>query len=152
MAGLLIATTLLEGLVAERDRDVAQTSAKYEDRLDDARLRKVDLETALERYYYEHVTEIEAGGVKHVALANGRFGRRANPPALKPLNRKWTWKAITVRVREVLGKKYFHEPKEPDLDRDALKILDADVLKDVGLKVESEDTFYCEPARLPEVT
>jgi hypothetical protein len=151
MAGLLVATTLLEGLNAERDREVAAASAKYEARLDEAKSRKAELEAALQRYYYEHVTEIEHDDVKHVDLTNGRFGRRQNPAALKPLNKSWTWKAIKAAVGAKWPGKYFHEPKPPELDKDALKALDADLLKAVGLKTEADDTFYCEPARLPEV-
>src|ERR1700730_1327349 len=71
MAGLLIATTLLEELVAKRDREVAEVQVKYEGRVDDAKTRKADYETGLEQYYYEHVTEIEKDGVKHVDLSNG---------------------------------------------------------------------------------
>ena len=150
MGDLLSAATDIEVLTAERDLAVASASATFETRLDDARTRKADAETALERYYYAHITEIEAAGVKHCQLANGVIGRRMHPPKLMPLNRKWTWKAICAAVRGAWGLKYFHPAKEPEIDKDLVKAsLTDEQLRGVGLKVDSEETFYAEPARLP---
>ena len=106
---------------------------------------------ALEGYYYAHVQEIEASGRKSLQLVNGVMGRRDNPPALKPLNRKWTWAAIKQAVRAGLGLEYLRQP-EPELDRDKLKTLGNEKLREFGLKVESDETFYIEPERLPEVS
>jgi hypothetical protein len=150
MAELLMAVTDIEALVAERDQTVAAASARFEPIMDDAKARKIEAEAALKNYYYTHLGEIERGGEKHCDLANGMMGRRDNPPALKPLNRAWTWAAIKVRVRELWGPtKYFHDPKEPELDKEKLKAMAAEDLAKAGMKLESEETFYAEPARLP---
>jgi hypothetical protein len=152
MGDLLVAITDIETLTAERDLAVAAASAKFEFSLDNAKARKSEAEAALQGYYYTHLGEVEKGGEKHCDLANGVMGRRDNPAALKPLNTAWTWAAIKVRVRELWGPtKYFHEPKEPELDKDVLKTLPADELKKAGMKTEAGETFYAEPARLPAV-
>ena len=148
MGELLAATIEIEVLVAERDLAVAGASARFEARLDAEWARRGALEASLEAYYYDHVREIEASGRKSLQLANGVMGRRDNPPALKPLNRKWTWKAILQAVTTGLGVAYLRA-KEPELDRDKLKTLPNEKLRDFGLKVEGDETFYVEPARLP---
>ncbi len=149
MGELLAVTIEVEVLVAERDLAVAQASKKFETRLDDAWARKGAVSASLEAYYYGHVLEIEADGKKSLQLANGVMGRRDNPPALKPLNRKWTWAAILQAVTTGLGMSYLRT-REPELDRDKLKTLPNEKLRDFGMKVESDETFYVEPARLPE--
>jgi hypothetical protein len=150
MADLLVAITDIEALTAERDLAVAASSAKFEAILDDAKVRRDAAEGALQRYYYAHLAELEKDGRKHYQLANGVMGRRDNPPALKPLNRNWTWAAIQAAVQDRWkGLKHFHERKAPPLDKESLKAEDAETLAKCGLKVESDETFYAEPARLP---
>jgi hypothetical protein len=109
------------------------------------------LTAALQDYYYAHIAEIEKGGDKHLDTANGRMGRRTHPEALAPLNRSWTWKRITELVQVVYQTRFLLDPK-PQLDRDKLKAeLVVEELKALGLKLEQDETFYAEPARLPGV-
>lgn len=151
MTDLLMAITDLEILTAERDMAVAAAQKKFETRMDDAKVRKSDNEEALQAYYMSHLDEIEKDGRKSIQLANGVMGRRDNPDKLVPLNRNWTLKAIKIRVRSLWNDKYFHEPKEPELDKDKLKAeLGDEDLKKAGLKKESDETFYIEPTRLPK--
>jgi hypothetical protein len=151
MTELLLAQLDIEVLVAEANLAMAAAQVKFETRLDKARQTRADRELQLKTYYYTHLPEVEVGGVKHYQLPNGVIGRRDNPPALKPLNRSWSWDAITVRVRELWGKEYFHEPKAPEIDKDKLKTLSDEELKSAGLKVQTGETFYAEPMRMPEV-
>lgn len=150
MAELLETVASLEILGAERDLAVAKASESFERELDAKWARRADLELGLRTYYYAHLAELETAGAKSYQLVNGVMGRRDNPPALRPLNRNWTWAAIAVRVRELWGRKYFHDV-DPALDKDKLKTLPDEELKGAGLKVESAETFYATPARLPEV-
>lgn len=151
MAALLLAQLDIEVLLAEANLAVAAAQVKFEPLLDSARQTRAERELQLRTYYYAHLSELEKGGAKHHQLANGVMGRRDNPPALKPLNRNWPWAAIAIRVRELWGKKYFHEPKEPEIDKEKLKTLSDEELKGAGLKVETGETFYADPVRLPEV-
>lgn len=155
MADLLVAETDLEILDAEKARAVAEASAKFESPINQARARRDVALAALSGYYYSHLTEIEKGGVKHLALSNGTMGRRDNPPKLKPLNRNWTWTAIQAAVRDKwLGRKGFQAPKAPDMDKEWLKdfaLQEPVAAANLGLKAESDETFYAEPARPAEV-
>jgi hypothetical protein len=150
MGELLVTITELEILTAESDRARAAASAQFEKRLDAAHAQKAGLEMALRDYYYTHLAEVEQGGVKHKQLANGVMGRRDNPAALKPLNRQWTWAAILQAVTTGLGIPYLRI-REPELDKDKLKTLGNEKLRNFGMKLEIDETFYAEPARLPEV-
>ena len=151
LSELLAVTLELERLIAQRDEAVALSQKQFEFDLDTARFRKADIEEALKRYYYEHLDALEVNGARHVQLSTGVIGRRTSPPALKPFNRNWTWAAIKQALRAKFGPKYFHEPKDPEIDKDALKAaqLDPTDLKSIGLKLEQDEVFYAEPARLP---
>lgn len=149
MGELLRAVTDIEALTAERDMAVAAAGQRFEAILDDARGRRDEAEAALKEYYYAHLAEIEREGRKHLQLANGVMGRRDHPPSLAVANRAWTWTAVKAAVRSLLGGEYFHAPKDPELDKDKLKTLDAEKLRACGLRLVTEETWYVEPARLP---
>ncbi len=150
MTDLLLAVTDVEALQAEQALAVAEASARFESHLNDAKKRRDDLTLGLRNYYYAHLSECEKDG-KQCKLANGVMGRRDNPPALKPLSRNWSWEAIAIQVRELWPGKYFHPPKPPALDKDALKAgLSAEELAKAGMKTEAEETFYAEPMRPPK--
>jgi phage host-nuclease inhibitor protein Gam len=151
MTDLLMAETDIEALQAEQALAVAAASVEFERRIDEAKRRRDEVTAALRDFYFAHLDECEREGAKHCKLQTGVMGRRENPPALKPMNRNWTWETIAVRLRELWGAKYFHTPKPPGPDKDALKELGAEELAKAGLKVEREETFYAEPAR-PEKT
>jgi hypothetical protein len=150
MSELLIVTTQIETLVADRDQTVAKTTAIYETGLDVGRSRKAGLEAALKDYYYGHLESLEKDGARSFQLANGVMGRRANPPRLAPLNKGWTWASILVRLRERYGVRFLRE-RAPEVDKDLVKAeLAGEDLKAMGLQLAQDETFYAEPARLPE--
>jgi phage host-nuclease inhibitor protein Gam len=150
MGDLVVAQTQLEGLVAERDQEVARIQTRFEKSIDTAKTQAGALKQALEDYYYAHIPEIEKDGRKSIDLANGRMGRRMHPEALKPLNRSWTWARILDLMKVQFGNRFLRVKEE--LDRDLIKAeLAAEELKQLGLKLEADETFYVEPARLPEV-
>jgi phage host-nuclease inhibitor protein Gam len=151
LAELRGAAAELRATEAERDLAVAKASAAFEKLIDEAKARANEATASLQAYYYGHLAELEREGSKHVQLANGRFGRRDNPPALKRLNGKWSWPDIENAVRAMFGRKYFRVRE--DLDRVALKDaqLAAETLRQLGVKVEADETFYVEPAALPTV-
>jgi phage host-nuclease inhibitor protein Gam len=151
MAGLLVAVTELEKLVATRDQAVAAASARYEVDIDSWRAKKADLELALRNYYMAHVEEMEHGGRKSVQLPNGVMGRRLSPPKLTLLNRAWTWAASLVKLRSKYGERFLRT-RDPEIDKDLVKAeLDEAGLKEVGLAIDQDEVFFAEPARLPEL-
>ena len=151
MGGLLAAVTDLETLTAERDMAVAAASKKFESPMDDAKMRRDDLSAALKTYYMAHVEELEKDGRRSVQLANGVMGRRMSPAKLMLVNRSWTWAAVLVRLREKFGSRFLRL-RDPEIDKDLVKAeLAIEELRALGLKLEQDETFYAEPARMPEV-
>jgi hypothetical protein len=151
MGDLLIAATQLDALTADRDLAVAKASKVYEAPMDLAREQKAGLEAALKGYYYAHLAELEKDGVKHFQLANGVMGRRDNPARLALKNRAWTWGAVLVLLRAEFGDRFLRV-QAPEIDKGLVRTeLPKDDLAEYGLKLEKDETFYAEPARLPEV-
>lgn len=147
MADLLVATATVEKLSAEQALAVAKSQAEYESQLNAARSRAAELEAELAGYYYAHVAELETEDRQHYKLPNGVMGRRFSAGKLAPLNRAWTWDAISSKVREVFGGRFFR-CIEPDLNKDLMKDkLDAEGLAKVGCCVKHTETFYAEPTR-----
>ncbi len=147
MSDLLVAETTVEKLAADQALAVAKAQAGFEGELNAARSRVDELAAELAGYYYAHVAELEKEGRQHYKLPNGVMGRRFSPGALKPLNRAWSWAAITDKVRELWGGRYFL-CVEPELNKELLKDkLDAESLAKVGCCVKHKETFYAEPTR-----
>jgi CHASE2 domain-containing sensor protein len=66
-------------------------------------------------------------------------------------NRAWTWGTVLILLREKFGDRFLRA-KAPEIDKDLVKAeIDEDDLGDFGLKLEQDETWYAEPARLPEV-
>lgn len=80
-------------------------------------------------------------GKKSVALTFGSFGFRTSS-TLKTL-RKFTWERVLNLVKE---RELPCVRTKEDLDKEALRGLDAETIAAVGCKVEVEDTFFYELA------
>lgn len=138
----------LEKQQGSLDYERAAVTAKYERPIDHLKGRINDLTIQLQTWYMANVKELEKGGKKSMQLNYGMLGRRLGQPTLKPLNRAWTWTAIAVKLRTVFGQEYFHEPVELKIDKDRAKSkLSGAELRDCGLKIAQEETFYAEPDR-----
>jgi hypothetical protein len=147
---LLILTLRSERLVAERDAEIAAVQKRYATRIASAGIETASLEAEIGTYYQENRQDLERGGKKSIQLGNGTLGMRAPAqPPLVPLNQKWTWEKIAAKVKDLWKKKYFHAPKEPGLDKVKLKKeLDAEQLRECGLKLDTDERFYYELNRL----
>lgn len=146
---LLNAQTRREEIEAQRDREMAAVSARYEPETQALLRTEIDCHAQLKDYYYAHVAEIETGGRRSLQLANGVIGRRLTPPALKPRNSSWTWRKIMLFLREKFGRKFEREA-EPTLDRELIKAeIDPDKLGEFGMRLEQDEVFYAEPHRPP---
>ncbi len=147
MRRLGLAQIRLEGLQASLDRAITAEKGKYEASIGKADAEVKDLELQLQQYYLAHVEELERDGRKSVQLLYGAMGRRLSPPALKLLNRSWTWAAVMAKLRDKFGEKFLRL-REPEVDKDKVKAeLPDGRLKEFGLKVEQDEVFYAEPDR-----
>lgn len=147
MHQLLLRTLSREELIVARDRQVAAAQKIFESDIDSATAAIADLTAQLQQYYVTHIDECEKDGRKSVQLAYGVMGTRLSPPALKLLNKSWTWAAVLAKLREVMGD-HFVRQRDPEVDKDAVKQeIAAEQLRDFGLKLTQDETFYAEPQR-----
>ena len=143
MLEMLTAQVELEKLQGAMDLARAAATTKFEKDLDARKSRLADLTEQLQTWYlaYAEVPENR----KSITLAHGVIGDRISPPALKPLNRKWSWKAIGAVLQSKYGAKFFHAAETPKPDKDKIRAeLDDEQLKVCGLKVEQDEEFYIE--------
>jgi Bacteriophage Mu Gam like protein len=150
LSRLLKATLIVENAVSQRDLEIAVIQAKYGPSIQKSNLEISSLTAEIEAYYRANREELEPSGEKSLQLAYGLVGMRApSHPALVPLNAKWDWDRIAGKVKELWGKKYFHKPKPPGIDKNKIKKeLEADELAQAGLKLDDEEKFYLELNRL----
>lgn len=149
MRRLGLAQIRLEGLQGLVDGGITVVKSQYEKPIAKAADEAKDLELQLQQYYLAHVEEFEREGRRSVALLYGVMGRRQSPPALKLLNKSWTWAAVLVRLKDKFRDR-FVRMKDPEVDKDLVKaaIAAGEIAGErFGLKVEQEDVFYAEPDR-----
>lgn len=132
---------------AALDREITAAKKRYAKLIATVAEEAKDLEAQLQHYYLGRVEEIERDGRRSLELLYGVMGRRTSPPALKLLNKSWTWAAVMVRLRDNFGDRFIRR-KDPEIDKEAVKDgIGAEKLCAFGLKVEQDDVFYAEPDR-----
>jgi len=148
MRCLKLAAIEQERLEGARDVKVTRITEEYAPDIAAQVTARANVELALQNYYMAHLAELETDGKKSVQLTHGVMGRRLGTPALRLLNKSWTWESVLARLREVFGAR-FVRLAEPEVDKPAVKKADlsADQLKAVGLKVEQGENFFAEPDR-----
>jgi phage host-nuclease inhibitor protein Gam len=150
MRKLAVATADREVLIGELDRAVAALKKGSETRLAALEEKREDLELQLRNYYMSHLAEVERDGKRSVELLYGAMGRRWSPPALKLLNKSWTWAAVRESVRVKWGMAFLR-CADPDVDKDKVKDeIPEEQLSECGMKLHREETFYVDLARAPE--
>jgi phage host-nuclease inhibitor protein Gam len=148
LRALLLAEVELERQVGALDIARAEATSKFEKPIDKQKAVIADLTLQLQTWYMSNHDELERDGAKSLRLTFGVIGRRLGRPSLKPLNRSWTWASIAVKLRSVYSSRFFHAPEEPKIDRErARQELTIPQLKDCGLRVDQEETFFVETDR-----
>ncbi|HWE50499.1 MAG TPA: host-nuclease inhibitor Gam family protein [Bryobacteraceae bacterium] len=145
---LLLAQIELEKYTGRLDLARAEATAKYEKEINAEKERIADLTLQLQNFYMANHEQLEPKGSKSLKLAHGTIGRRLGNPALKPLNRSWTWAAIAIKVRSIYSLRFFHPPAEPALDKEKVRTeLNPDQLKTCGMFVDQDENFFVETDR-----
>lgn len=130
--------------VLKEQIETAKTRAESE--LKPLESRQKELAAALEQFATHHKEEFEKAP-RSRKLMFGKIGFHRSPGKFKPL-RKWNWKQVLEKLKE-LGKKQYIRIKE-EVDKEALEkdykenILSNDSLEVYGLKWQTEDEFYFE--------
>lgn len=143
MRQMLEAQVELEKLQGAMDLARAAATARYEKEIDAKKSVIDDLSEQLQTWYLTHA-EV-APDRKSIDLAYGTIGERTSPPALVPLNRKWSWKAICAKLLGTHGPDYFHPAGDPKPDKDKIRAgLTEEQLKICGLRIEHEESLFIE--------
>lgn len=140
---MLQATVELEKLQGAMDLARAAACSKFEKDIERQKSTIDDIAEQLQTWYLVRANKFE--GRKSYVLVHGIIGERTSPPALVPLNRKWSWRAIAAKLLGTHGADYFLPAGEPKPDKDKIRAgLTEEQLRICGLKVEQEETFYIE--------
>lgn len=128
----------------QRDQERAALDEKYESPLAEIG-EQLDAKMVLAQDWAEH-NPAEFGTRKSIDFINGQVGFRTGQPKLVKLS-GWTWERILEAVVRVLPD-YVRVKQEVDRER---LIADRDtltpVLKEVGVKVDQDESFFVEPTR-----
>ena len=149
--GKLLSITLShESQTAARDAAILLIQQEYSPVInkDAARISKLTAE--IEAFYRANSSELAPNGEKSLQLGYGLVGLRAPAnPALVPLDDRWTWEKIAVKLKAEFGKRFFHLAKAPPIDKVKVKkLLSAEQLTKVGMRLDSTEAFFLELNRL----
>jgi hypothetical protein len=147
---LLKATLVKESATAARDAEIFVVQKRHNPAIEKSESQIASLTSQIEEFYRANCAEWELNGKKSVQLASGLIGLRApTNPALIPLTEAWTWERISKRLKRLYKARFFHDPRPPAPDKVKIKReLDGEQLKKVGLKLDTEESFFVELNRL----
>jgi len=148
MGELLLAALSIESAQTARDAAIAKAREQYAPEIEAAETAQADLTLQLRDYYMSRLDALECAGARSIKLTHGVMGRRLSPPAVKLLNKSWTWSAVLSRIIEA-GLKHLVRWRDPEIDKTAIlrANLDPDKLGNLGLKLDQEELFFAEPNR-----
>ena len=140
---MLTAQVELEKLQGDVDLKVARAHAGAEPAINAHRSRIADLEAQLQTWFMTRAAR--EPGSKSIRLAHGVVGERTGQPTLKPLNAKWSWKAIGAKLAGEYGGRFFHAAAAPMPDKDKIRAeMTPDQLRECGMRVFQDERFYVE--------
>lgn len=129
---------------ARRDKQIQRIQDEFQPELSDL-TEKIKVRLALaEQYADTHRDELFPGKIKSAETELASFGYRLHPPALKLLNRKWSWDAVLEAAKRAFPGRFVRS--EETLQKDSMKAeLTDDQLIAVGLRVDQVETFGVTP-------
>jgi len=134
-------------ITAKMDGELTKIREKYQNELTEQQEKKEANFEIMQAFAVENKDELFSKK-KSMELTHGTFGFRTGTPKLKPL-KGYTWAAITELLKRFLPSyvRTTIEPAKDKLlaDRDDPKI--APKLKQVGIYVDQDETFFVEPKK-----
>jgi phage host-nuclease inhibitor protein Gam len=141
---IAVQQTRLRMLTAKRDKHIQRIQDEYQPEIAGTEEEMQTLLVQAERYAETHREELFPGKEKTAETELASYGFRLHPPALKPLNRKWTWDAVLAAVKRSFDGRFVKT--EEKLVKDSLKAeLSEGQLATVGLRLEQPETFGVTP-------
>jgi hypothetical protein len=149
--GQLLSVTLShESAMSARDAEILQIQQKYNPAINTGSALISDITAEIEAFYRANSSELTPEGEKSVQVTYGLVGLRAPAnPALLPLSDKWDWEKIAAKLKLEFGKRFFHAPKPPAIDKVKVKkTLSPAELTKVGMRLDDAESFFVELNRL----
>jgi len=135
----------LSRVEGELNAELTAVRERYEAVITELRARLEAAKASLERFAASRMADFAAARTRD--LVHGRIGWRLTPPAVKPINRKWTWASV-LDVIEGAGRKLAHWVRvKREVDKEAIladyaasRVGDTD-LAAVGLRIAQDEQF-----------
>jgi phage host-nuclease inhibitor protein Gam len=146
-------TVTLRQLEARRDEALQLVRAKHEPAIGEAAARVEGLTLLAEKYALEHRADLLPGKIKSATTALAEWGYRFGNPALRLLNRSWTWDKVLRELQRRRFRRWIRTKHEPAKDLmlaagKRSKRAEAALLA-IGVKVDQTEAFYVEPKEQP---
>lgn len=136
--------TALRTVTARRDKAIQSVQEQYQGAIEEHEAEQQRLLAAADAYAQTHRDELFTGAEKTAETELATYGFRLHPPALKPLNRKWSAASILDAVKRAFGTRYV--ATEEKIQKELLKAdLSEEQLATVGLRLEQTETFGVTP-------
>lgn len=133
----------------EMDKGITAIRARYESLINECN-KSIEEKSELVRIWAEE-NPAEFGKLKSLDFVHAIIGFRTGTPTLKTL-RGWTWDRVLEKLRGIGLLAYIRTKEE--VNKQALLIdresLGEDRLKEIGLHVKQEESFFIEPKLTPQ--
>ncbi len=136
--------TRMRLVTARRDKQIQSVQDEFQPEISTL-TEQIKARMALaEQYADTHRDELFPGKVKSAETELASYGYRLHPPALKLLNRKWSWDAVLEAAKRAFPGRFVRQ--EETLQKDSLKAeLTDEQLGAVGLRIDQQETFGVTP-------
>lgn len=135
------ATTEIEKIENTIRTKQAEVASRYETQLNAAKGEQEKAAEVLEQYLGENKEELLQGNARSFMLAGIKIGYRKAKAKLV-LAGKTSWDKVLDKLKASTGWSVLYVKTKEEIDKTALAKADAEVLKEVGVKVEQNDSFY----------
>lgn len=135
------ATTKIEKIETQIRNEQAKIASKYEYELNEAKAEQAAQAATLENYLGQNKDVLLQGNARSFMLSGVTLGYRKAKAKLVTVGKN-SWDKVMLKLTAApIMFDQFVKTKE-EIDKTALAKADAEVLKELGLKLEQEDTFY----------
>lgn len=132
-----------EAAMNEKIQNIKQ---KFDEETADARAQKNLIESEVHSFCLQNKSEFLKQRTRN--LIHGTIGFRTNPPKVNQLNKKFTVKTTIEFLKKLFNGKYLRMKEEIDKEKVladyAAESIDDSQLASVGLRVDQDETFFCE--------
>lgn len=130
---------------AKLDRAILDVREKYGAALENINNMITAKLAQAEQYASRNRESLLPDDAKSAETGKARWGWRLGNPTLVLLSRKFTWKSICGKIKD-MGMVAYLKTADPKPDKDRLKAeLTDDQLASIGLRIDQQESYWVEP-------